>query len=373
MWGRRRPGARGRRTRTLPSRAEVDYSSNMFAFVTHGCRAWKSAKAVALLAATALAVGIGSATAIYTVIDAVLMKPVPWQHGERFVALFSARLNNTSKWQVYGTSWLDLLDYQQRTRSFDAFGVLQHRAFNLTSPGEPQHLRGVEVTPSLASSLGVAPVVGRWFGEAASERGNVNLAVISSALWNRLGGDPKIVGQALTMDGRAVHGDRCRARVVSTSAGRSGRERRIPNRRLGATQSARPREKSRCGSLLRLRQAQARRIHGPSRRGRETRGRRDCERVPEGTPGLHRPCRQSAGVYRQGHPARAAAALRSGRSAAADHVRQRRGIAVGEVGNARAERPRSAWRWGPPGGNSASSTSWKGCWWPSRARRAAWS
>ena len=174
----------------------------MLAFVVHGWRAWKSAKAVALLAATALALGIGSATAIYTVIDAVLMKPVPWQHGERYVAVFSARLNNTSKWQVYGTSYLDLLDYQQRTHSFDSFGVLHFREFNLTSPGQPQHLKGVEVTPSLASSLGVAPVVGRWFGEAATERGNVNLAVISRALWNRLGGDPKIVGQALTMDGQ---------------------------------------------------------------------------------------------------------------------------------------------------------------------------
>src|ERR1017187_6257602 len=174
----------------------------MFTFIVHGWRSWKSAKTVALLAATALAAGIGSATAIYTVVDAVLIRPVPWQHGERFVALFSARLNNSSKWQAYGTSWLDLLDYQQRTRSFDAFGVIQMREFNLTSPGQPQHLRGVDVTPSLASSLGVAPVVGRWFGEAASEQGNVNLAVISSALWSRLGGDPKIAGQTLTMDGQ---------------------------------------------------------------------------------------------------------------------------------------------------------------------------
>ena len=202
MCGRRSPTARDRPAKTLRPRGKVSYSSNMFAFVMHGWRAWKSAKAVALLAATALAVGIGSATAIYTVIDAVLMKPVPWQHGERFVALFSARLNNTSKWQAYGSSWLDLLDFQQRTHSFDAFGVLQFREFSLTSPGEPQHLRGIEVTPSLASSLGVAPVVGRWFGEAASEQGNLNLAVISSALWNRLGGDSKIVGQAVTMDGQ---------------------------------------------------------------------------------------------------------------------------------------------------------------------------
>jgi len=89
----------------------------------------KSATAVALLAATALAVGIGSATAIYTVIDAVLMKPVPWQHGERYVALFSARLNNTASGR--STELLaGPVDFQQRTSSFDAFGVLQFREFS---------------------------------------------------------------------------------------------------------------------------------------------------------------------------------------------------------------------------------------------------
>ena len=173
----------------------------MFTFVAHAWKSWKSAKAVGLLAAAALAAGIGSATAIYTVIDAVLIKPVPWQHSERFVALFSARLDNTSKGEWASTSWLDLVDYQQRTRSFDAFGVFLPREFSLTSPGQPQHLTGVEVTPSFAQSLGVSPLVGRWFGETANEQGNTNLAVISSALWNRLGSDPKIIGRSLTMDG----------------------------------------------------------------------------------------------------------------------------------------------------------------------------
>ncbi len=155
-----------------------------------------------LLAVMALAAGIGSATAIYTVVNAVLLRPVPWPHGERFVALFSSTRNASSKWQWSSTSWLDLLEYQRRSHSFDAFGIYSTREFVLTSPGEPRHLQGVEVSPAFAAAVGVAPVVGRWFGEAASESGNAGLAVISSALWRRLGSDPSIVGRALTMDGR---------------------------------------------------------------------------------------------------------------------------------------------------------------------------
>ena len=174
----------------------------MFTFVLHAWKSWKSAKAVGLLAATALAAGIGSATAIYTVVDAVLIQPVRWPHSERFVSLFSARLDTTSRGEWASTSWLDLMEYQQKTRSFDAFGVFLTRDFRLTAPGQPKHLTGVEVTPSFAQSIGVPPIVGRWFGDTTHEQGNVNLAVISSALWKRLGSDPKIVGQALTMDGR---------------------------------------------------------------------------------------------------------------------------------------------------------------------------
>ena len=112
----------------------------MFSFVLHAWKSWKSAKAVGLLAAIALAAGIGSATAIYTVVDAVLIQPVPWPHSERFVSLFSARLDTTSRGEWASTSWLDLTEYQQKTRSFDGFGVFLPRDFRLTAPGQPQHL-----------------------------------------------------------------------------------------------------------------------------------------------------------------------------------------------------------------------------------------
>jgi putative ABC transport system permease protein len=165
----------------------------MLSILTQAWRSWKTAKTVALLAAAALAVGIGSTTAIYTVVNGVMLKPLPYQHAERFVVLFSGTVNRP---EVRGSLTLpDLIKYQQRTQSFDVFGWFRLSNFNLTAPGQPQHLNGVAVTSSLARQLGVNPAIGQWFDDAG--------AVISSALWQRLGADPEMVGKAVTLSGRS--------------------------------------------------------------------------------------------------------------------------------------------------------------------------
>ncbi len=163
-------------------------------------RSWKSARGVALLAVLALATGIGSTTAIYTVIDGVLLHPLPYAHGERFVTLFGARLNEPG---IRSLSMPDLLAYENGTHSFDVFGAYTPVDFNLTGSGQPQLLRGIEVSPALAGNLGVSPLVGRWFtdsGDAAAEHGNPYLAVISEGLWRQLGASAGILGQTLTLN-----------------------------------------------------------------------------------------------------------------------------------------------------------------------------
>jgi predicted permease len=161
-------------------------------FVLQAWRSWNRARGVALLAVVALTVGIGSATAIFTVINGVMLKPLPFPQGERFVAIYGARIDEPGRYA--SSSIPDLIEYQARTTSFDVFGWFRLGNFNLTAPGEPQYLAGAEVTPSLARNLG-APSLGQWF---VDERG----AVISNALWIRLGGDPSIVGKPLTLDDR---------------------------------------------------------------------------------------------------------------------------------------------------------------------------
>lgn len=178
-------------------------------------RSWRSAKAVALLAATALAAGIGAATAIYTVVDSVMLKPLPYRDGDRFIALFGAATNDPEHYASLSSR--DAKIYQERTGAFDAFGWFREAEKNLTFAGEPHHVQGVAVTAALVPQLGVDPSVGQWFHDDSG-------VVISSRLWRQLGRDPQIVGKALSLDRRSytvtgVMPDTFRLPVVGVTAG----------------------------------------------------------------------------------------------------------------------------------------------------------
>ena len=162
--------------------------------LAHIWRSWKGAKGIALLAIAAFTVGIGAATAIFTVINGVMLQPLPYPEGDRFVALYGARVNEPGRYS--SSSVTDLIEYRDRMTSLDVFGWFRLGNFNLTAPGEPQYLAGASITPSLARNLG-PPRLGQWFTD---ERG----AVISTSLWMRLGSDPGIVGKPITLDDRQL-------------------------------------------------------------------------------------------------------------------------------------------------------------------------
>jgi predicted permease len=165
------------------------------AVFSQALRSWRSAKAIALLATIAFTVGIGSTTALYTVTKAVLLAPLPYANGDRLVALYGATFSEPKQFSSNTPS--DLQEYQRRTTSFDMFGWFRLGEFNLTSPGEPQHVRAASVTPALTQGLGVAPIAGQWFTDETG-------VVISNRLWRRLGADRSIVGRAMTLDGRTL-------------------------------------------------------------------------------------------------------------------------------------------------------------------------
>lgn len=164
-------------------------------------RAWKNAKGVAVLAVLALTIGIGSAVSIYTIVNAVLLRPLPFQNGDRWVVVYATK-RGAARNGMSGVTDPALLYFKQRARSFDAFGWFAVLGdFNLTSPGQPQHVHGVWVTPSLVDNLGVPMLRGRWFREIQQEASGAHSVVISQRLWKRLGGADDVVGKSIALDG----------------------------------------------------------------------------------------------------------------------------------------------------------------------------
>ncbi|HKW00299.1 MAG TPA: ADOP family duplicated permease [Vicinamibacterales bacterium] len=159
--------------------------------LSRAIRSWMLARGTAALAVLAFAIGIGAATAMYTVVESVLLRPLPYAGGSRWVTLYSGR--TTEPRQFGAHSLPDLDEFRRRSTSFGIFGVFTFSTKSLTSPGDPRHVTIVSVAPDLVPALGVAPAMGHWFTD---NRG----AAITDALWRALGANPNIVGTSMTLD-----------------------------------------------------------------------------------------------------------------------------------------------------------------------------
>jgi putative ABC transport system permease protein len=161
---------------------------------------WKNAKSVALLAIAALAIGIGSTTAIFTVIQSVLLKPLPYANAERYYSYFGGWRSHPGWWT--SVSYSDYLDIARQAQTVEVFGCSATGSVNVTFNHHPLHVTGTQLSASLAQSFGIQPLLGRWYNEADKEPAGLHAVVISAALWRRFGSDPNIVGKPLTMNGQ---------------------------------------------------------------------------------------------------------------------------------------------------------------------------
>jgi putative ABC transport system permease protein len=153
-------------------------------------------------AVAALALGIGAATAIFSVADAVLLRPLPYAAADRLVTIEGQFL--ALGMRDLGASPPELADYRARTRSFDAIAAFSRSDLNLTGGHDAERVAAVRVTPDLLPLLGAQPVLGRSFSTAEGQAGADGAAILSYGLWqSRFGGDPSAVGRTIALDGRA--------------------------------------------------------------------------------------------------------------------------------------------------------------------------
>jgi predicted permease len=153
------------------------------------------------LAAVTLGLGIGANTAIFSVINGVLLKPLPYGNGERLVLIQQAA-PRAGRPNV-GVSIRELYDYRRELASFDGLVEFHQMQFDLLRRGEPDRVSAGVVSPNFFDVLGVRPHLGRTFTSTDDHQGAEAVLVLGHAYWQaRFGGDPNVVGQVFDMNDR---------------------------------------------------------------------------------------------------------------------------------------------------------------------------
>jgi putative ABC transport system permease protein len=168
--------------------------------VRYGLRVLRRSKGLTTMAALMLASAVAATTALFTVVDAVLLAPLPYANAGQLVVIFEDYL--TQHAPTVSVTPGNFLEWQARARSFAAMTAIDQRQQNLTSDGDPVQVNVGAVSRGFAGTIGVRPVAGRLFADEEFEPGRERVAVISHALWvMRYGGAP-IDGRTLVLDDR---------------------------------------------------------------------------------------------------------------------------------------------------------------------------
>ena len=168
--------------------------------VRFGVRTLKQSPGFTAVAVLTLALGIGANTAIFSYIDAWLIKPLPYPQPEQLM-VFESHDRKSGSTVTDVTSTASFLDYQKQNTSFAQTAAWAGWAFNLTGDGDPALVDGARVSWNFFDALGARPVLGRTFRPDEDQPGMGHVAILAEGLWqSRYGGDPNIIGRTITIE-----------------------------------------------------------------------------------------------------------------------------------------------------------------------------
>jgi putative ABC transport system permease protein len=166
--------------------------------IRFGLRSLAKNPGFALIAILTLALGIGANTALFSVVSAVLLNPLPYPQAERIVVIGENKANFSNG----SVSYPNFRDWQNRNTTFSEMAVYRQRTFTFSGVGDAEQVRGEFITSDFFSLLGVKPVMGRMFAAGEDEIGRAPIAVISEEFWKRkFGGTTDVLGKTVTLDG----------------------------------------------------------------------------------------------------------------------------------------------------------------------------
>jgi len=185
-------------TLDLGHRSERMLLDNFRNDLRYAIRSYAKAPSFTIIILTTLALGIGASTAIFSIVNAILLRPLPLQNPDRLLYVTEVNPRGT----LMTVSWPNYLDWRARSRSFDLLACSREENYTLTGTERAQRLTGRRVTGNFFRVLGVSPAIGRGFTDEDDRPNTPALAVVSDAYWRtKLGADPSVIGQTLRLDG----------------------------------------------------------------------------------------------------------------------------------------------------------------------------
>jgi putative ABC transport system permease protein len=165
--------------------------------IRYGVRGLLKRPAFTAVAIITLALGIGANAAIFSVVNAVVLRPLPYAEPDRLMTLWETMPGADRRSVAPG----NFVDWQSQNKTFQDMAAAFHGNFNLTSDDEPDRIDGTTVTSNYMAVLGATPQLGRTFQADDDDHQDRNVVLISDGLWKRrFGADPNVVGRNITID-----------------------------------------------------------------------------------------------------------------------------------------------------------------------------
>jgi predicted permease len=177
----------------------VNYIESFSQDVRYGLRQLRRTPGFTAVAVLTLALGIGANTAIFSVVNTVLFRPLPYRNSSQLMRVWATNPHNGIEHDV--TSYPDFTDWAYQNRSFQQIAAYAHRFYNLSGSNEPERVDGLRASASLLSLLGIRPVIGRDFLPEEQQAGRNHVVLLTAGLWrSRFGAASSIIGKTLKLN-----------------------------------------------------------------------------------------------------------------------------------------------------------------------------
>jgi putative ABC transport system permease protein len=176
---------------------------NLLQDMRYGLRTLMKNPGFTLVAVVALALGIGANTAIFSVVNAVLLRPLPYDNSERLMQVWSTNLKRG--WNEAPASYLNYKDWREQSQSFESMAAYSEASAAMTYGDVPEQITGLGATSDLFKALATQPLMGRTFLPEDERAGGSHVVVLGYGLWQRrFNADPNIVGKQIKFDGEST-------------------------------------------------------------------------------------------------------------------------------------------------------------------------